>query len=311
MEKETHIDLPQTNEHLKEKLLKWLPRPDRISTEIEGLMLSRFNEISSAESCFYQPTIAIVVQGFKRSMVGNEEYNYGEQHCMVVGVDMPGVYHITEASPNEPFLSLSIKLDRYIITQLLAEIPPQPPPTKNAQKGVLVSKVSPKILDAFLRLVTLLDNPSQIPVIAPMIIREIHYYLLTSPQGECLRLVNTLGTQSNQVARAISWLRDHYRKPLQVEELATHVNMAPSTFHRHFRRVTTLSPLQFQKRLRLYEAQRLMLLEGTDATTAALEVGYESVTQFNREYKRLFCEPPLRNVSKMRSTDAAPTGLLN
>ncbi len=305
-----HADLMRTNERLKEKLLRLLSESGRIPTAIDGLMLSRWNEISPSESCFYQPSIAVLVQGFKRSMVGNEEYCYGEQHCMVVGVDMPGVYHITRASTEEPFLSLSIKLNRYTITQLLAEMPPLPTPQKISYSGIVVSKVPLKVLDAFLRLVDVLDHPDQIPVIAPMIIREIHYHLLTSPQGECLRLVNTLGTQSNQIARAISWLRDNYKAPLQVETLAEQMNMAASTFHRHFRKVTTLSPLQFQKRLRLYEAQRLMLAEGKDATSAALNVGYESVTQFNREYKRLFSEPPFRDVNRMRSTGTTPDSSL-
>jgi len=149
-------------------------------------------------------------------------------------------------------------------------------------------------------LVELLEKPEQIPVLAPLIIREIHYRLLIGAQGERLRMINMLGTQSNQIARTITWLRDNYKEPLQVDELARKVNMATSTFHRHFRLVTTLSPLQFQKRLRLYEAQRLMLVENEDAAIAALAVGYESPTQFNREYKRQFGEPPHRHVSQLR-----------
>jgi transcriptional regulator GlxA family with amidase domain len=133
-----------------------------------------------------------------------------------------------------------------------------------------------------------------------MIIREIHYRLLIGPQGEHLRMVNTLGTQSNQIARSITWLSDNYKEPLQVDELAKKVNMATSTFHRHFRQVTTLSPLQFQKRIRLFEAQRLMLIENEDAAIAGLAVGYESPTQFNREYKRMFGEPPRRHVSQLK-----------
>jgi transcriptional regulator GlxA family with amidase domain len=163
-----------------------------------------------------------------------------------------------------------------------------------------VVEVDPDVLDAFLRLVELLDRPEQIPVLAPMIIREIHYRLLIGPQGERLRMINTLGTQSNQIARSITWLKENYREPLQVDELARKVNMATSTFHRHFRQVTTLSPLQFQKRMRLFEAQRRMLVENEDASIAALAVGYESPTQFNREYKRQFGEPPHRNVNQIR-----------
>lgn len=142
MKEDTRIDVEQTNKHLKEKILQWLPAPDRISTPINGLMLSRHNEISAGEGCFYQPMIAVAVQGFKRSMVGNEEYYYGELSSMVVAIDMPGSYHITQASPEEPFLSLSIKLDRHIIAQLLTEIPPASV-SSNApyDKGVIVDRV--------------------------------------------------------------------------------------------------------------------------------------------------------------------------
>lgn len=290
--------LERTNALLKEKLLQWLPRQDRISTAIDGLMLTRRDEVSPPESCFYQPTVALIVQGFKRSMVGNEEYRYGERYCMVVGVDMPGVFHITRASPEEPFLSLSIKLNRYIITQLLAELPPVVRQTNKSPSAVVVSEVPAEVLGAFLRLVELLDTPAKIPVLAPMIIREIHFHLLTGPQGDCLRMVSTSGTQVSQIAQAINWLRENYAAPLQIDDLAKRINMSTSTFHRHFRQVTTLSPLQFQKRLRLYEAERLMILEGKDAGTAALEVGYESGSQFNREYKRHFGEPPFRDVSR-------------
>ena len=140
------------------------------------------------------------------------------------------------------------------------------------------------VLDAFLRLTELLDTPDQIPVLAPMIVREIHYRLLVGPRGRFLRAVNTAGSRGNRIAKAIAWLRNNYKEPLQVDELARKVNMAPSTFHRHFKQITTLSPLQYQKRLRLYEAQRLMLVENEYDSSACLAVGYESPTQFNREY---------------------------
>ncbi len=301
MEKDIQTRTELTNERLKTKLLELLPEPGRIQTAVDGMFLSRRDTVSPQESCFYRPTVGVVVQGFKRSVIGSEEYEYGEGHCMVAGVDMPSVNRIIAASKDKPFLALSIKLDRYLITQLAAEVQPTPKSGNDSYRGVAIAAVTPEVLDAFLRLVELLDNPERIPVLAPMITREIHYHLLTGPQGGCLRLVSTLGTQSNQIAQAINWLRENYRDPLQIEALAKRVNMAESTFHRHFRQVTTLSPLQFQKRLRLYEAQRLMLAEDEDAATAALAVGYESATQFNREYKREFGEPPYRDVSKMRS----------
>ena len=292
--------LHELNGSLKEKLLKWLPEQSRLETPISGLALTRHDENTSAIRCFYTPMIALVVQGFKRSMIGDHEANYGELHCVTVGIDMPGVFHITNASPQVPFLSLSVKLDRRIITQLITEAPSLVAAQEGEVTPVVVDEVNKELLQAFSRLVELLDTPSRIPVLAPMIIREIHYYLLCGSQGKCLRLFNTSGTQANQIAQAISWLRENYTSPIRMEELARYVNMAPSTFNRHFKEVTSLSPLQFQKRLRLYEAERLMLLEGKDAGTAALMVGYESGSQFNREYKRQFGAPPRKDVAKKR-----------
>jgi AraC-like DNA-binding protein len=235
-------------------------------------------------------------------MIGNREYSYGGGSCMVVGVDMPGVYHITKAQADRPFLSVSIKLDKYVITRLLAEAPQCAEKNGSSPGAVVVAEVRDEILDAFLHLVRLLDNPTNIPVLAPMIIREIHFYLLAGPLGDCLRMANTIGTQANQIARSVNWLRTHYAEPLRIESLARRANMAPSTFHRHFQQVTTLSPVQFQKCLRLCEAERLMLLEGKNAAATALEVGYESGSQFNREYKRLFGSPPRQDVNKKRVT---------
>jgi len=292
--------LARTNNLLKEKLLRWVRKTGDYPTAIEGLAIHRRDEANQPENCFYKPSVGVIIQGFKRSVIGSEEYRYGENHCLVTGVDMPSVTYITAASPEQPFLAISLNLDKYLITQLAAEIPPSSRLGNGSYKGISIAEVDPDVLDAFLRMVELNEKPEQIPVLAPMIVREIHYRLLIGPQGERLRMVNTLGTQSNQIARTITWLRDNYKEPLQVDELARKVNMATSTFHRHFREVTTLSPLQFQKRLRLYEAQRMMLVENEDAAIVALAVGYESPTQFNREYKRLFGEPPHRHVSQLK-----------
>jgi AraC-like DNA-binding protein len=298
IDKDAQVSSGQAKDRLKAMLLRRLPPQARITTEIDGLTLSRRDTVNQPESCFYRPTVGVVIQGFKRSIIGNEEYRYGEGWCMTAAVDMPCLNHITVASPEKPFLALSIKLDRYIIAQLMAEIPLRKS-GNGANAAVTVTETRSELLDAFLRLVELLDNPERIPILAPMIIREIHFYLLAGPQGNCLRLVSTQGTQINQIALAVSWLRENYREPLRIDVLAQQVNMAESTFNRHFHRVTTLSPLQFQKRLRLYEAQRLMLTADKDAASAALEVGYESTTQFSREYKREFGDSPYRHVRRL------------
>ena len=300
MAERDYAGLTRANNLLKEKLLRWMPEPGRYPTAIEGLAMSRRHDAKELGNCVYKPLVAVVVQGSKRSVIGSEEYRYGENHCLVIGVDIPSANHVIVASPEQPFLAVSLDLDKYLITQLAAEIQPSSSFGNGSHKGMAVVEVDPDVLNAFLRLVLLLEKPEQIPVLAPMIIREIHYRLLVGPQGERLRMVNTLGTQSNQIARTITWLKDNYKEPLQVDNLARKVNMATSTFHRHFRQVTTLSPLQFQKRLRLYEAQRLMLVEDEYADIAAQAVGYESPTQFNREYKRMFGDSPHRHVSRIR-----------
>ena len=285
---------------LKAKLLHWMPEPGTVYTAIEDLWLYRCNRGNLREDCIYRPMIAVIVQGFKRSIVGNTEFSYGEGSYIAVGVDIPSVVHITEASPEKPFLSLSLALNRYIITQLAAELPPVFPGGNVTGKAAGVTEVTPEMLGAFLRLVEMLDTPERIPVLAPSVIREIHYYALTSSLGGSLRLF----TQNNQIAQATSWLRKNYREPLRVTDLAEQVSMAESTFNRHFRSVTGLSPIQFQKRLRLYEAQRLMLMENKSAETAAFDVGYESPAQFNREYKRQFGEPPHRDIQRLIATNS-------
>ncbi|QIQ22015.1 AraC family transcriptional regulator [Zophobihabitans entericus] len=294
--------LEQTSKYLQEKLLQWLPEHDQgiVQTDIEGLTLSRYDSTFPPRKHFYQPTITVVLQGIKRSVIGNEEYIYGRNHCMVVGVNLPGVYQITEASSEKPFLSVALRLDKYTINQLLTEMPPCSLPEKENIPGIVVSEVSQEIQDAFLRLIELLDNPTSIAVMAPMIIREIHFLLLNSSQGDCLCFVNSTGTKSHQIVQAVQWLKENYAQPLDVTSLAKLVNMSGSTFHRYFRQITTFSPLQLQKQLRLYEAERLMLLEGKNAKTAAFQVGYESVPQFSREYKRQFGAAPHQDITKKR-----------
>jgi AraC-like DNA-binding protein len=299
-------DSERINALIKERMLKRLPVQARISTPVEGLTLTRRDEVSPPETCFYQPMVALVVQGSKRAMIGNKEYRYGERQCMAVGLDMPGAYQITGASPQAPFLSLSIKLNRYVIAQLLAEMPPADRAGDKSAGAVAVSETPVEALDAFSRLLALLDAPAKIPALAPMILREIHCHLLADFHGNCLRLFGASGTQASRIAQAVAWLRENYAENLPVDGLARMVNMSPSTFHRRFRQATGLSPLQFQKLMRLYEAERLMLFEGRDAGAAALAVGYESGSQFNREYKRQFGEPPHRDVSKKLTQGVFP-----
>jgi AraC-like DNA-binding protein len=265
------------------------------TTDIKGFKIVRRDTPHIMERCIVKPVVIVTVQGKKRSVIGKVPYEYGAGNTMVLGVDIPADSCVLEASPKKPYLSMILELDAVLIAQILSELPKEVESIKPLW-AVACSQTEPAVFEAFVRLVELLDKPERIQFLSPMIIREIHYLLLTGTIGIHIRAINTLGTQSNQIARAITWLENNFNKPLKVEELAEYVNMAVSTFHRNFKQITTLSPLQFQKKLRLLEAQRLMLIERYDASNACYEVGYESPTQFNREYKRMFGNSPMRDI---------------
>ncbi|CAK7058367.1 MAG: HTH-type transcriptional activator RhaS [Desulfovibrio sp.] len=294
------IDSEKSKQLLKQHVLRRMAKPGDYETGLPGVRTYRRDETTQPQTCFYRPVIVKMVQGCKRALMGKEEYRYGEDDLMVTGVDMPGANMICEAAPEAPSTSIAIDLDKNLIAQLALEIPHKPYDTAAVIKGIHVQPLEADMLDAFLRLAELFDNPQKLAVLGPMIVREIHYLLLTGQNGHRLRAFHTIGSQNNQVAQAITWLKQNLSTAIQVEELAGKVHMAPSTFHRHFKEVTTLSPLQFQKRLRLHEAQRLMLMQDMDASTACVAVGYESLSQFNREYKRLFGDPPRKDVKRLR-----------
>ncbi len=285
---------------LKEKMYGLMPTAGLVESGVPGMLLSRHEMSNQKVICLYKPCIGLIVQGSKRSIIGSEPYEYAEKQCLVAGVDVPGTFYYTNISSQYPYLGIALELDKYLIARLATE---SPAPAGQSASGpaVAVADANAALLDAFVRLLGLLEKPEQIAVLGPMIVREIHYLLLIGPQGGYLRNLNTMGTQGHQIAQAVSWLRSNFTAPLHVDNLARKVHMATSTFHRHFKEVTSLSPLQYHKRLRLYEAQRLMLVENLDAAGAGLAVGYESPSQFSREYKRLFGEPPHRDVMRMLS----------
>lgn len=264
---------------------------------VPNVTLHRRHNTHTPENCFYRPIVGLTLQGAKRTVIGNREYRYGAGNCIVTGVDMPSINYITDASAERPYLVVSLYLDIHLVSQLAPQVPAR---AGNADGNSVVAPTDPEVLGAFLRLVELEEKPEQIPVLAPLIVREIHFRLLTGPQGNLLRAISTHGTQSNRIAQAINWIRNNFKNDLEVESLAGQVHMSPPTFRKHFKLVTSMSPTEYHKRLRLYEAQRLMLEENSDAINACYAVGYESAGQFNREYKRLFGDPPQRNVSRLR-----------
>lgn len=283
---------------LRERLLLRMPTPGNYPTPFPGVMTNRRDAVNKPENCWNKPILAVTVQGSKRVIVGTEEYRYGVGNCLLAGVDMPNLSYLTEASPQKPYLVICMELDSHLTAHLAAQIPPVT--SGGSLKGAAVMPTDPEILQALVRLFDLLDAPEQIPVLAPIIVREIHLLLLLGPQGDLLKSLNTRGTRSNQVFEGINWLRDNFLHPLDVDDLAKRVHMAPPTFRKHFKAVTTMSPTQYHKHLRLYEAQRRMLEDHEDASKAGYAVGYESLSQFNREYKRMFGDPPQQNVAGLR-----------
>src|SRR5208282_2427754 len=291
-------------EVLGKSIARWTDRGDQLVTAIPGLSLFQRNEPTQPESRMYEPRICLIAQGAKRVLLGDDTYVYGERHFLITSVNLPTVVQITKASREKPCLGLILKLDQREISQLMVDSNLPLPRLQQSSRGMATGEVTLPLLAAFQRLIDLLAEPKDIPILAPIIQREIFYRLLVSDQGARLRQIASAGSQSQQIARAIDWLKDNFTRPLRIDDLATQVNMSTSTFHHHFRTLTAMSPLQYQKWLRLNEARRLMLIENQDAATVAFQVGYESPSQFSREYGRLFGAPPLRDITSLRQMTA-------
>ncbi len=239
--------------------------------------------------------------------LGDDSYVYDAHNFLLTSVDLPTFVQVIKASKEKPYLGLVLNIDQREISQLMVDSNLPPPRPQQSSRGMATGEVTLQLITAFQRLIELLDEPKDIPILAPIIKREIFYRLLIGDQGARLRQIAAAGSQSNQIARAIDWLKGNFTKPLRIDDLAALVNMSTSTFHHHFRQVTAMSPLQYQKWLRLNEARRLMLAREQDATTAAFQVGYESPSQFSREYSRMFGAPPLRDVANLRQMATVET----
>lgn len=277
---------------LREELLSLLPEQGSFPTPVRGFSLHRFNTRTMPKPMVYTPVLLVVVQGKKWVQIGGDSYIYDPHSCFVAGVDMPVFCCVHEATPEKPYLALTVDLDHSLLARLSALSQYRPDNAGHAPVGAGVSKIEDGMLDSFVRLLKLLSRPEQIPFLAPLFREEIHYRLLAGPLGRRLSPLYKAASRGFHVATAIHWLRDNFKSPLCVSSLADRMHMANSTFHKNFKKVTTISPLQYQKRLRLNEAHKLLLSECYTAPQAALEVGYESPAQFNRDYKRLFGLPP-------------------
>jgi len=290
---------------LADAIAQWTVDQEDYQSPIANLYLYRRTAPTTPHVCLIEPSIVMVAQGAKQLVIGEQSYRYDAQRFMVTALNLPGSSQVLEASSGQPCLGLVYKLDLHTIAELSTHSKLPAPPDTSTQGLAAIGSLTPALADPFRRLIALLDEPESLPVLAPLIEREIHYRLLLSDQSARLRQIASTGSQSFRIARALDWLRLHYAQPLRVDDLAAHVKMSASNLHLHFRQLTAMSPLQYQKWLRLNEARRLMLNEQLDAASAAFKVGYESPSQFSREYSRLFGAPPKRDIETMRREAAA------
>jgi AraC-like DNA-binding protein len=277
-------------------------------TEIPGLTLHRRAEPTVPCSGTYEPGVIVVAQGRKRVDLGKNTFYYGASRYLLTAIDLPIVSQVVEASEATPCLAMSLRLEMSMVREFVAREEISVPVATADSPAMITGELTVEFLDACLRLLKLMDRPQDIPFLSGLIQREIIYRVLRGPEGARLRAIGTLGDQSNRTAKAIAWMRANYAKPLRVEELAHIAGMGTSTLHHHFRALTAMSPLQYQKQLRLQAARGRMLVDGLDAASAAFEVGYESASQFNREYSRFFGQPPMRDVRTLRLANAAGLG---
>lgn len=271
------------------------------STDIANLTLFRREAPAQPNVCLVEPSIVLVARGTKRLIVGGEGYVYDTRRFLLTSLDVPANSEVIEASPRQPCVGLTFKLDLRLLAELIAQAALTPNSKRSSDSGVGLGVITPSLLEPFVRLVAMLDEPEARPVLAPLIEREIHFRLLLSEPSARLWQIAAVGSQSHRIARAVDWLKLNYAKPLRTEALAAMVQMSTSSLHHHFRQLTAMSPLQYQKWLRLNEARRLMLNDGADAASAGFSVGYESPSQFSRDYSRLFGAPPRRDVTGLKA----------
>lgn len=269
-------------------------------TAIPQLLMARRSGRTEPLACIYALGLAVVAQGGKQVTQADQVLTYGPGESLLATVDLPVVSQVIQADMARPFLGMLLTLDARALVQLAADMELPPLPREQVARGMSLGPLDETLLDAVIRLVRLLQEPQHIARLAPLIQQEIMVRLLTGPHGPYLRQLIATGTPSHQVAQAIAWLKTHFSHDVLMDELAERAHMSPSTFRLHFRSLTGMSPLQYQKQLRLQEARQLMLTQALDASSTAARVGYESVSQFNREYSRQFGAPPQRDIKRMR-----------
>jgi len=270
------------------------------ATPIEHLTLVRSSTVTMPMPNVYRPQLCLVAQGRKDVTLGDQVFRYAPGRYGIVTYDLPATGHVVEATPDKPYLCLYLDFDPVVLGDLSVRVPP-PPEAPCPPIGKTVSNAGSDLLDATLRLLRLLDNTAALPVLGPLAEQEIIYHLLAGPDGARMHHITSSQGPVAQVGHAIALIGKNFRKRLSIRQLATEVGMSPSSLHEHFRNVTAMTPLQFQKQLRLQDARSLMLVEDIDVATASFRVGYESPSQFSREYRRHFGESPTRDIARLRA----------
>ncbi|WP_207461318.1 AraC family transcriptional regulator [Azospirillum sp. SYSU D00513] len=279
-------------------------------TAIPRVHLIRVSRPTEPIHVLHEPALCIVAQGRKQVMLGESVYAYGPEQYLVVSVDLPIAGQVTEATPDQPYLCLRLDLDPAMLSALMLDAGGTPDRTAAESRekdrratgaGLSLSMVTPELLDSAVRLLRLLAAPRDIPILAPLAEREILYRLLTGEQSAQFRQIALADGKLQRVNRAIRWIKQNFAEPFSIDRVAAEARMSPSALHQHFKAVTAMSPLQYQKQLRLQEARRLIVSRAMDAATAGFNVGYESPSQFSREYRRMFGAPPLRDVARLRA----------
>jgi AraC-like DNA-binding protein len=308
--------LAQANrDELVERIARAI-REDGKVEPLKGLYLNRSSSTMESIHIVSDPAFCVIAQGSKEVFLGNERYQYDPYHYLLITAELPLVGHVLDASKERPYLGLRLKLDPALVGSVIVEVGhPSPQNSEMASlathaevRAINVSSLDTGLLDAVLRLVRLLDAPTEAPFLAPLITREIVYRLLMGEQGDRLRHIAALGGYTPPIAKAIERLRRDFDQPFRIDDIARELGMSVSGFHHHFKAVTAMSPLQFQKQIRLQEARRLMLGESLDAASVAYRVGYDDASHFNREYKRLFGLPPMRDVERLREATGNGAG---
>jgi len=285
-------------------LMRQAADPFRL-TPVPGLTLARSAPTSPCMIAgLYAPMVCIIAQGSKQVVVGNSTLDYDTGKYLVSSVDLPVSARITDATPENPYLAVALVLDLKLLAEVALNLP-KGSEERGLHRGIAVGSRSPQLLEGFVRLLRLLESPSDVAPLAPLILREIYYRLLTGQQSAFVRQIALTESRQPQVLKVIDWIRHNYAKPLHIDALARLASMSPASLHRQFKALTAMSPLQYQKQIRLQKAQQIMLSESKDAASAGYAVGYGSPSQFSREYQRMFGAPPHQHMHRMRLLERA------